>query len=122
MACNLLFELALLARMSEDDTKVLKDRGLEQVLAKLEVMDSRLQRVELNVEKRGFDTKPIWERALSEISEVKQDVGTLKQDMVIVKQELGTLNRKMDLFNRDMLSLRADQLRTEERVDRLVGN
>jgi hypothetical protein len=91
--------------MSEDETKDFKDRLLEQILVKLEVMDTRLQHVESKIEERGFDTKPIWERALVEIMEVKQEVATV--------------NRKIDVFSRDMLNLRADQLRTEERVDKL---
>lgn len=91
--------------MSEEETKVLKDRVLEQILTKLEVVDARLQRVESKIELRGFDTKPIWERALAEIMEVRQDVASV--------------NRKIDVFSRDMLNLRADQLRTEERVAKL---
>jgi predicted nucleic acid-binding Zn-ribbon protein len=91
--------------MSEDETKVLKDTLLEQILIKLEVLDARLQRVESKIEERGFDTKPIWERALVEIMDVKQDVATV--------------NRKIDVFSKDMLNLRADHLKTEERVDKL---
>ena len=44
--------------MSEDETKALRDKLLEQILTKLEVMDARLQRVESKIEERGFDTKP----------------------------------------------------------------
>ena len=91
--------------MSQDETRVFKNMRLEQILTKLEVMDARLQRVEVKIEERSFDTKPIWERALGEIIEVRQDIATL--------------NRKIDVFSRDMLNLRADQLKTEERVDRL---
>ena len=98
--------------MSEDETKTFKDKLLEQILTKLEVVDVRLQHVESRVEQRGFDTKPIWERALAEIMEVKREVAT-------VKREVATINRKIDVFSRDMLNLRADQLKTEERVDRL---
>ncbi|HVQ40460.1 MAG TPA: hypothetical protein VMS31_23160 [Pyrinomonadaceae bacterium] len=91
--------------MSEDETKALKDKLLGQILTKLEVVDARLQRVESKVEQRGFDTKPIWERALAEIMEVKQEVATV--------------DRKIDVFSRDMLNLRAEQLRTDERLANL---
>ena len=91
--------------MSEDETKALKDKLLEQILTKLEVMDARLQRVESRVEQRGFDTKPIWERALAEIMEVKHD--------------LATVDAKLDVFSRDMLSMRAEQLKTERRLTKL---
>lgn len=91
--------------MSEDETRAFTDRTLEKVLTKLEVIDARLQRVESKIEQRGFDTKPIWERALAEIMEVKQ--------------EIATVNRKIDIFSRDMLSVRADQVKTEERIRKL---
>ena len=93
--------------MSEDETKPLRDKLLEQILTKLEVLDARLQRVESRIEERGFDTKPIWERALAEILEVKQEVATV--------------DRKIDVFTRDMLSVRAEQLRTDERLAELGG-
>lgn len=91
--------------MSEDDTKILIDKTLELILTKLEVMDTRLQRVESKIEERGFDTKPIWERALVEIMEVRQEVATV--------------NRKIDVFSRDMLNLRQEQLHADERLSRL---
>jgi hypothetical protein len=91
--------------MSEDETKFLPGKVLEQILTKLEVMDARLQRVEAKVEERGYDTKPIWERALVEI--------------MAVKQEIATVDRKIDVFSRDMLNMRAEQLKTEERIAKL---
>ena len=134
--------------MSEEQTQDFgtDNQILRQVLTKLEVMDTRLQFVETNVSKRGYDTKPIWERALSGIMEVKNELGVFKQE---VKQELGNLkhelgdvkhqlghvthelgdvkreltlvNKKIDVFNNDMLKLRADQLETEERLRHLEG-
>ena len=135
--------------MSEEQTQNFGNDNqiFRQVLAKLEVMDTRLQFVETNVSKRGYDTKPIWERALSEIVEVKNELGGLKQEfsgfkqeLVDIKHELGDLknqmghvthelgdikrelalvNRKIDVFNSDMLKLRADQLSNEERLRHL---
>jgi hypothetical protein len=91
--------------MSEDETKTLDARLLQQILTKLETMDARLQFVEERIRERGFDTKPIWERALAEIMEVNQRVTTI--------------DRKMDVLGKDMLSLRADQLGIEERLSRV---
>ena len=75
------------------------------IQVKLEVMDARLQFVESKIEDRGFDTKPIWEKALVEIMEVNQRVTTI--------------DRKIDVFSRDMLNLRAEQLGLEERLRKL---
>ena len=121
--------------MSEEQTQNFTNDNqiLRQVLTKLEVMDTRLQFVETKVTERGYDTKPIWERALSEIMEVKVELGGFKQELGEIKQELGEIkqelgdvkrelalvNRKIDVFNNDMLKLRADQLSTEERLRHL---
>lgn len=98
--------------MSEDETKVLQGKKLEQILTKLEVMDARLQRVEARVEERGYDTRPIWERALVEIMEVRQEVAT-------VDRKVATVDRKIDVFSRDIVSMRAEQLQTDERIAKL---
>jgi len=91
--------------MSEDETKTLDARLLQQILTKLETIDTRLQFVEEKIRERGFDTKTIWERALKEIMEVNQN--------------LRTLDRKMDVLSKDILGLRADQLGIEERMSKL---
>lgn len=91
--------------MSEEETKTLDARLLQQILVKLETMDARLQFVEEKIRERGFDTKAIWERALAEIIEVNQRVTTI--------------DRKMDVLAKDMLNLRADQLGIEERLIKL---
>ena len=92
--------------MSEDKTKTLNDPSLlEQILRKLEVIDARLQFVERKIEERGFETKPIWEKALVEIMEVNRRVSTI--------------DRKIDVFSKDMLNLRAEQLDMEERLRKL---
>lgn len=92
--------------MTENETKALNTPSLlKKILVKLEVMDARLQFVESKIEDRGFDTKPIWEKALIEIMEVNQRVTTI--------------DRKIDVFSRDMLNLRAEQLGLEERLRKL---
>ena len=94
--------------MSEEQTQNFGNDNqiLRQVLAKLEVMDTRLQFVETNVSKRGYDTKPIWERALSEIGEVKNELDGFKQECKqefgSVKQELGNLNHQLGNLNHEM--------------------
>ncbi|MBD0325439.1 MAG: hypothetical protein ICV68_03360 [Pyrinomonadaceae bacterium] len=75
----------------------------ERVLAKLESIDARLKLLE----RRDYDTKPIWERALKEI--------------VAVKQSLTGLERKIDVLGKDMLTLRADQVGIETRLSKLEG-
>jgi tetrahydromethanopterin S-methyltransferase subunit G len=62
-------------------------------------LDSRVQALEA----RGLDTKPIWERALAEILNVKDRVENIE--------------RKFDLLTIDMMQLRGDQRRLEGLFD-----
>lgn len=77
------------------------DRRFDGVDARLEGLDGRVQALEA----RALDTKPIWERALAEIVEVKNGVENL--------------NRKMDVLTLDMMQLRADQRRVDKRMSDL---
>ena len=70
--------------------------------------DTRVQALEA----RALDTKPIWERALAEILDVKQGVGEVKEGVEDIK-------RKIDLLSLDMVQVRADQRRVDKRMDSL---
>ena len=77
----------------------------ERVLSALAEMradfNTRLDRLEA----KQYDTKPIWERALAEVMEVKG--------------QLASLDRKFDVLARDMIQLRADQSLVHTRIDKL---
>jgi len=73
------------------------------VEARLDSLDVRLQVLEA----KALDTKPIWERALVEILEVRKGVEDI--------------NRKLDVLNQDVLQVRADQRRVEKRMDELTS-
>jgi len=77
----------------------------ERVLSALAEMradfNTRLERLEA----KQYDTKPIWERALAEVMEVKG--------------QLASLDRKFDVLARDMIQLRADQSLVHTRIDKL---
>ena len=72
---------------------------------RLQSFDGRLQALEEQSERRALETKPIWERALAEILEVKEG--------------LSDLNRKFNVLSRDFWQLRADQERLDRRLDKL---
>jgi len=114
--------------MSEEPTRELPDKRSfeERVFAhfqsidvRFDAVDSRFDGLEARFDRRfddldtrvqaleakALDTKPIWERALVEILEVKKGV----QD----------LNRKIDVLNQDVLQVRADQRGVEKRMDTL---
>jgi len=77
------------------------DARFDAVDARLDGLDGRVQALEA----RALDTKPIWERALAEILEVRKGVEDL--------------DRKFDLLTLDVMQVRADQRRVEKRMDDL---
>jgi hypothetical protein len=103
--------------MSEENTQnILEGHSFEErVFARLDSIDARLQSLENQAEQRALETKPIWERALAEILEVKERLGALEQ----VSNQMV---RKIDVLGRDMLTLRADQTQVENRLDKLESN
>ena len=84
------------------------EERLDKVETRLDKVEVRLDRIEVRVqalEAKALDTKPIWERALAEIFEVKAGVEDL--------------NRKFDVLTLDVMKVRADQRRVEKRMDEL---
>lgn len=119
--------------MSAETTRDLSDsRSFEErVFARFDSIDARFGTVDLRfdamearfdsrfdgldarvqaLEARAIDTKPIWERALAEVLEVKQGVEE-------VKGRVENIERKFDVLTLDMMELRGDQRRVEKRMD-----
>ena len=96
--------------MDEETTRNMPDRRSfeERVFARFDALDTRLQKLESEAERRAVETKPIWERALAEI--------------LAVSQKLDIVERKLNVLGQDMLTMRADQTRLEDRMERLESN
>jgi hypothetical protein len=84
------------------------DARFDAMDARFDGLDGRVQALEA----RTLDTKPIWERALAEIHEVKQGVEE-------VKGRVESIERKFDVLTLDMMQLRGDQRRVDKRMDAL---
>jgi len=93
--------------MSEEPAQNVSDgRSFEErVFARLGSIDARLQSLELQAERRALETKPIWERALAEILELRRSVENVE--------------RKIDILSRDIVQVRADQSHADARLTRL---
>jgi len=93
--------------MNEETTRDMPDATSfeERVFARFDALDARLQALESQAERRAVETKPIWERALAEILELKES--------------LANVERKVDVLSRDIVQVRADQARVENRLDKL---
>lgn len=103
--------------MSEDDpTKELPDEQPSKDEMKVvnfadfanEVL-SRLSSLEQKVDERMRETRPIWEKALAEISETRQEMNV----------KFRALDRKFDQVARDLFEMRTDVSDLNSRVSDL---
>jgi chromosome segregation ATPase len=103
--------------MSEENTQNMPDgRSFEERVfarfdaldARLDGFDERLQALETQAERRALETRPIWERALAEILELRES--------------LANVERKIDVLSRDIVQVRADQVRVESRLQNLESD
>ena len=104
--------------MDEEITQGMPDgRSFEErVFARFDALDARLQKLEGEAERRALETRPIWERALAEIVEVRQGLDQFRGE---VNDALRDLSRKIGVLGSDMIQLRADQAHAEGRLDKL---
>ena len=95
--------------MSEENTQETQDaRSFEErVFARFDTIDERLDKLEKKVDERSYETKPIWERALKEIAEIRSEmntgfrsverqIGVLSKDIVQLRAEVGDLANRVD--------------------------
>jgi hypothetical protein len=87
--------------MNEDTTQELPDNRSfeEKALSALHDLDARLQRLEAC----AYDTKPIWERALAEIVELRHELTATKREITrrLDRIESVTLQNRVELSEMD---------------------
>jgi hypothetical protein len=81
------------------------DAGLHTLNVRIQSLETRVQRLEEESARRAVETKPIWERALAEI--------------IAVGEKVDALDRKVTVLSRDVITVRADQVKIEDRMDKL---
>ena len=94
--------------MNEDTTQDLPDNRTfeERVMARFDVITSLLQDFDARLRKleaRAYDTKPIWERALAEITELRHELVTTKREITrrLDRIESVTLQNRVELSELD---------------------
>ena|SRR5215213_457973 len=105
--------------------------GLVQTMgASLEDVKGRLYTLEKTVSERLFDTKPIWERALAEIVELRSEQGQTRSELSQVRSELSQMRsevsdslhkfgEKIDLLVEDVFAVRSENKSLKRRMDNL---
>lgn len=91
----------------EDNTKEMNGArsDFERIMQRFDTLEDRLTVLEEKAERAAMSTKPIWEQALAEILELKE------------QQRL--TNRKLDVLNNEILAMKAEQLDANVRIEHL---
>ena len=119
--------------MSEDPTKNLpaSQKGtLEQILAAVRSLESRLQSLENKVEERLYDTRPIWEKVQADIAQLQEGLQRLEEGqhrfddrLEALRDETRTgwrnLKRQFGVLHETFLEVRADYKDLDKRLYRL---
>ncbi|HEX8649554.1 MAG TPA: hypothetical protein VF708_01845 [Pyrinomonadaceae bacterium] len=126
--------------MSEDPIKRLpasQNSTLEQILAIVQSLDSRVQSLENRVEERLYDTRPIWEKVQADIAQLKEGQQHLEEGQQRVEEgqrrfddrlealrdEMRTgfrnLKRQFSVLHETFLEVRADYKDLDKRLYRL---
>ena len=93
--------------MSEDATRDIILNALEALTEKLNGFETKVDIRLSALEDKQYDMRPIWERTLAEVLEIKN--------------RLEGIEYKLDVLNKNVLQTRADQARLDKRVTRLEG-
>jgi chromosome segregation ATPase len=99
--------------MNEEPTKDLpgKKSFEERVFARFDAMDARFDTVDTRLEKleaRSYDTKPIWEKALTAIVETGKEVGEIKNRVVVIETAIAGLATDVGVLKADVGVLKTD--------------
>src|SRR2546430_5567705 len=93
--------------MNEEITRNLPDKRSfeERVFARFDAFDARFDSIEARLEKlesRSYDTKPIWERALAEITETRAQMnvrfGTIEKKIQAIETKVAAIATKVDVL------------------------
>jgi DNA repair ATPase RecN len=87
--------------MSDEDSTQSLPTFEERVLSTLASIEQRLTSLEEQAERKALETKSIWERALAEIVELRQEMRDGFED----------IESKIGVLNEDVLRLRSLELR-----------
>lgn len=98
--------------MSDEQTKILSngDDKLDRIIEMLrqqslniEDMNSRLTSLEIKVDERLRDTRPLWEGVQEQLSDIKSDIrkidrkiGVIHDDILNVKVDLADVEKRLD--------------------------
>jgi len=91
------------------------EHRVENIESRLQHLESRLQHLEEKVEERLHDTRPIWQKVVTDIGELRAEVHDIR-----TSQRDGL--RRMSVFHDTLISMQADYRDIYDRVRGLEIN
>ncbi|HSE97379.1 MAG TPA: hypothetical protein VLD57_03850 [Blastocatellia bacterium] len=99
------------------------ENRFESLENRFENLENRIEKLEKTVEERLYDTRPLWERALAEIADLRSGLAEVRAGLAELQAEVreGFYNfgTRIELLLRDVFSLRTDHERLSRRVDEI---
>jgi predicted RNase H-like nuclease (RuvC/YqgF family) len=116
--------------MSEDLTQNLQGSqhdALAQILSAVQHLGTRVDSLEKKVEERLYDTRPIWEKVVEDIGQLREgqtrlqtDVTQLREGQDSLRSEVNTglrdIDRKFSVLNDNLLQMKVDYRDMYDRV------
>ena len=84
------------------------DTRFDLMNTRFDSLDVRVGALETHSERRALETKPIWERALAEIGEVKSDLSEVKSELGEVKSDLGEVKSDLGEVKSDLGEVKSE--------------
>jgi hypothetical protein len=101
--------------MSEDLTKKLPASESEKILSILKAIDTRLKTLEQTVAERLHDTRPIWQKLVT-------NVGELRSEVTKIRTSQRDVLRRISVVNDTLLGIQADYRDIYDRIEGLETN
>jgi predicted nucleic acid-binding Zn-ribbon protein len=99
------------------------DSAVDTMQVRLVSIDSRMQTLNDKVEERLYDTRPMWEQVVANVSQLdegqqrlEQGQETARADFQEVKTFLRDILRRMSIFNDTLVTMQADYRDIYDRV------
>lgn len=132
--------------MNENSMDASRDQRLDQILAAVQTLDVRVERVETKVDERRRETRPMWETVHAQLAEIKEavqaetqsrhaqvselrelvqaQVGELKESQQALRAEMEKsfrlLDRRMEMYADMVARVHAYERDLEDRVDEIA--
>jgi chromosome segregation ATPase len=90
------------------------DEKLDQVLAKLTNLDTRLAALEARADDRAGDTRPLLNHLIQEMTQTRD---TLTERIDSVEKALNRIEKQLKTLTQDAMQVRTDQQSLEDRID-----